>query len=173
MKTFIPLSLSSMMLITMSACVQPTSDQQSKLMKQSAGPQKLHSERDDATATPVCRTVEGSANLSEIGEGAEALFQILLTDPEDLTTVHERANRLVELEQIFSDRYALDCKGAGLSTENTSLRIEKLSALAKETDPEIIRVLAKDIWDLFNPNIETRSDEGTSSANPSLDSVAP
>jgi hypothetical protein len=39
-----------------------------------------------------------------------------------------------------------------LTLENTTARIEKLTALSVETDPAIIHALAAQIWDLFNPN---------------------
>lgn len=155
----------------MSACLQPTSPGGPKLRAQGAGP--ITAIAGDESKSSACRTGAGRANLSEIDEGAEALFQILQTDAEDLNTVHERANRLAELEKKYAEAFAIDCAGVGPSAEKTAKRIEKLTTLARETDSSVIQAIASQLWDLFNPNLHGRDANGAIDGNPFREAETP
>jgi hypothetical protein len=149
----------------LSACVQPASTAPKSSRAQTAGPVMIEGDR-TASAIGGCKTEAGNDQLAKISEGADALFQILKTDAGDLTTVHSRAFSLAQLEQDFAESFASACIGPGLTEKNTSDRIEKLGALGKETDADVIHKLAAELWDLFNPNVAITSDGGESSPNP-------
>jgi len=159
-------------LVAFSACVQPASTASKASRPQTAGPVTIEGDR-TASAVGGCKTREGNDHLAKIEEEAEALFQILLTDANDLNTVHRRAFALAQLEQDYAESFAAACVGPGLSEQNTSDRIEKLNALGNETDASVIRALAAQIWNLFNPTIAITSDGGESSPNPFAEAAAP
>jgi hypothetical protein len=159
-------------LLAFSACVQPASTAPKANRPQTAGPVTIEGDR-TASAVGGCKTREGNDHLAKIEEGAEALFQILQTDANDLTTVHERAFALAQLEQDYSESFASACVGPGLSDQNTADRIDRLNALGNETDEAVIRALAAQIWDLFNPNAAITSDGGESSPNPFAEPAKP
>lgn len=161
----LPHLLSLFGLFALSACLQSASPSVAKLHSQSAGPLSVADSKSEKSARS-CDGSEGRAKLSDIGDGADALFQILITDLGDLNTIHERADRLAQLELEFQAAFPGDCRTYGITAENTATRQDRLLALAKETDPEIIRALAKELWDLFNPNVEVHGDVGANSGNP-------
>jgi hypothetical protein len=172
---------SALGLLALSACVQPESSattSKQRLLSQSAGPLTISSDqtaKKDSTTSETtstdsfCKTSEGNESLSQIGDGAEALFQILQTDPSDQSTIHERASHLVGIETAYSKNFVTDCAASGLTAENTTSRIEKLTQLSTETDAAVIHALARDTWDLFNPNINFSTDGMKSSPNPFAD----
>ncbi|MBS1963490.1 MAG: hypothetical protein JST04_14840 [Bdellovibrionales bacterium] len=152
-------------LSTLSACLQAASSTGPRLLhSQSAGPLSIADSKENLGKT--CDSAEGKTALSDIGEGADALFQILITDIGDLNTIHERADHLATLELEFQTAFPGDCRKYGITVENTATRQDRLLALAKETDPDVVRALAKELWDLFNPNLEVHGDVGTNSGNP-------
>jgi hypothetical protein len=161
MKYIVLARLSMIGLLTLSACVQPASRSATHPVSKTADP--LLVTGDQAGSIGGCQTSDANELLAEIGDGADALFQILTTDPGDLNTVHERANHLSELEQNYVENFAGTCSGSALNPQNISDRIEKLNALGAETDSTVIHALAAQIWNLFNSNIDISSDDGSSS----------
>ncbi len=170
--------------LALSACIQPSSTNAKASRAQTAGPQTIAdtstkdpknspATKDKTTVATACTTTDGNTALAQIGEGGDALFQILMTDPNDLTTVRNRAESLLTLETEYSANFIESCAATGLTDENTSARIQKLTALSTETDAVVIHTLASQIWDLFNPNISIQSDGGTSSPNPFAEPATP
>lgn len=149
MKTGSLLRIAAVSFLSLSACLQPASTSPVTVRPQTAGPLALDGDR-TGDREPICRTEESAELLSKIDDAAEALFQILKTDADDLNTVHERATRLAEYEREYSENFSADCAGPRLTSENIALRIEKLVALANETDAAVIQSLAALLWDLYH-----------------------
>lgn len=159
-------------LFVFSACVQPASTSVSPARAQSAGPVTIESDR-TAHAAGGSKPQERNDHLAQIEEKAEALFQILLTDPNDLNTVHSRAFALAQLEQEYAESFAVACVDPGLSEQSIADRIDKLNALGNETDGAVIHALAAQIWDLFNPKAAIADVDGKSSPNPFIETTTP
>lgn len=159
------ISLSVFGVLSLSACMQPTSNARSSgIISHTAGPQTLAADRVDSHV--ACATKDGRASLAEIGNAVDGLFQILKTDRGDQTTIHARADQLNTLEKEYAEKYVEDCATTGITEENTATRIEKLTPLTTETDDAVIYALAGQIWDLFNSNLSLSNGEGKNSANP-------
>jgi hypothetical protein len=169
--------LSLIGLLGMSACLQAESTRVTSARATSAGPQSIISSGDQSKVVPATAncsdTPEKKDALSKLNEGADALFQILTTDPNDLTTVHSRAYALLDLESEYSRNFIESCLADGQTTSGMALEIDKTTGLSKETDSSVIHALAKDLWDLFNPNISISSDGGVSSPNPFAEPANP